>query len=323
MLRRGMSGKYRSRDEFNKVKEKFFLNCKDIGYSNELSADIWRQIESFAGYAFAKGHSASYAVESYQALFLKTYYPLEYMVAVINNGGGFYRPELYVHEARMRGATVEAPCVNNSEVLSVIFGRTIYLGFGMVKELDTRTVDSILTERKQSGQFLDLDDFCQSGENFFRADKNTSEGRGIAIVGLSKKELMWQVHFIMGAGVPQVRKNSLFEVPMKKWSLPPLSHDFREDAFDEMELLGFPLCNPFELLDGIYNDGILNRHLKDYLNQEVTMYGYLVAIKNTGTSRGEKMNFGTFIDQEGQFIDTVHFHHLLPNTRFVVRLYTG
>ncbi len=307
VLRRGMSGKYRSRDEFMKVRDKFFSNCKDVGYPDKLSADIWRQIESFAGYAFAKGHSASYAVESYQALFLKTYYPLEYMVAVINNGGGFYRPELYVHEARMRGATIEAPCVNNSEVLSVIFGRTIYLGFGMVKELDTRTIESILTERTHSGQFLDLDDFINRVKISLEQIKILVRVGALRFIGLSKKELLWQVHFILGAGVPKIRKNSLFEVPMKQWALPPLYHDLREDAFDEMDLLGFPLCNPFELLDRTYTEGILNRQLADYLNQTVTMYGYLVAIKNTGTSKGQKMNFGTFIDREGQFIDTVHF----------------
>ena len=68
---RGMSGKFRSRDEFLKVKQQFFDNCKRDGKPDDLTKDIWRQIESFAGYAFAKGHSASYAVESYQSLFLK------------------------------------------------------------------------------------------------------------------------------------------------------------------------------------------------------------------------------------------------------------
>ena len=307
VLRRGMSGKYRSRDEFMKVKDLFFSNCRDQGYSDELSADVWRQIESFAGYAFAKGHSASYAVESYQALFLKTYYPLEYMVAVINNGGGFYRPELYVHEARMQGAEIEAPCVNHSDVLAVIFGRTIYLGLGMVKELDTRTIESVLEERTRSGQFLDMDDFIGRVNISLEQIKILIRVGALRFTRMSKKELLWQVHFIMGAGVPKVRKHSLFEIPMKQWALPSLHHDVREDAFDEMDLLGFPLCNPFELLKEPADNAIMNRQLSDFLNRSVTMYGYLIAIKNTGTSRGERMNFGTFIDREGQFIDTVHF----------------
>ncbi|HAB90134.1 MAG TPA: hypothetical protein DCF84_06320, partial [Bacteroidetes bacterium] len=68
VLRRGMSGKYRSRAEFQAIKTKFFKNCADLQHGQDITEEVWRQIESFAGYAFAKGHSASYAVESYQAL---------------------------------------------------------------------------------------------------------------------------------------------------------------------------------------------------------------------------------------------------------------
>jgi error-prone DNA polymerase len=59
-----------------------------------VSADVWRQIESFADFSFCKAHSASFAVESYQSLYLKTYFPMEFAVAVINNFGGFYSREL-------------------------------------------------------------------------------------------------------------------------------------------------------------------------------------------------------------------------------------
>ncbi|MFM7668900.1 MAG: PHP domain-containing protein, partial [Bacteroidota bacterium] len=81
VLRRGMSGKFRSKEELQHVRTTFFTKCLSLGHSSELTADVWRQIESFAGYAFSKGHSASYAVESYQSLYLKAYYPLEYMTA--------------------------------------------------------------------------------------------------------------------------------------------------------------------------------------------------------------------------------------------------
>ena len=129
VLRRGMSGKYRSREEFLQVKEKFMTNCLTKGEKPEVIHEVWRQIESFAGYAFAKGHSASYAVESYQSLYLKCYYPLEYMVATINNGGGFYRTETYIHEAKMYGAIIHPPCINNSEIQTIIKGKEIFLGF--------------------------------------------------------------------------------------------------------------------------------------------------------------------------------------------------
>src|SRR5258708_39759677 len=85
VLRRGMSGKYRSREEFQRVKERFFEGCKERGYDQKVTDRVWYEIESFGGYSFAKGHSASYAVESYQRLFLKAHYPVEFMVGVFNN----------------------------------------------------------------------------------------------------------------------------------------------------------------------------------------------------------------------------------------------
>jgi DNA polymerase III alpha subunit len=69
------------------VKDQFFVSCQKGPY--KLSEEVYRQIESFAGYSFCKAHSASYAVESYQSLYLKTYFGVEFMVAAINNGGGF------------------------------------------------------------------------------------------------------------------------------------------------------------------------------------------------------------------------------------------
>ena len=160
-LRRGMSWKFKQRNEFGKVRENFFKNCLAKGYKEKLVLDIWTQIESFANFAFSKGHSASYAVESYQALFLKAYYPLEYMVATLNNGGGFYRRELYLHEARMNGAEILPPCVNNSTNMFTIRGKTIYLGLDTIHELEHNSINRILSERSRSGPFRSLYDFAK------------------------------------------------------------------------------------------------------------------------------------------------------------------
>src|ERR1044072_9436336 len=71
VLRRGMSGKYRSRGEFQRVKGGFIEECHKRGYETHVIDRVWFEIESFSGYSFAKGHAASYAVESYQSLYLK------------------------------------------------------------------------------------------------------------------------------------------------------------------------------------------------------------------------------------------------------------
>jgi DNA polymerase-3 subunit alpha len=80
-----------------------------------------------------------------------------------------------------------------------------------------------------------------------------------------------------------------------------------ESAFEEMELLGFPLRNPFDLAAETVEKSIFSTQIQDYLGQRIEIYGYLVALKKSKTSRGENMFFGTFIDAKGNTIDTVHF----------------
>ena len=307
VLRRGMSGKYRSREEFQKVQNKFFSNCLKKGYAPSLAKEIWRQIESFAGYAFAKGHSASYAVESYQSLFLKAYYPLEYMVATMNNGGGFYRVELYAHEAFMHGADVQVPCVNQSEYLCTIYGRTIFMGMAFIKELETGAAEAILKEREENGVFMNFDNFLKRVEISLDQLSILIRIGAFRFTGTSKKALLWEAHFQLGNHKKTHPVKFLFDPEVKRFELPELSYDLLEDAFDQQELLGFSLCNPFDLLKPPFPKHIMVREMHHYKNKVVKMVGYLVHIKNTTTSKGKRMCFGTWLDREGYFIDSTHF----------------
>ena len=99
----------------------------------------------------------------------------------------------------------------------------------------------------------------------------------------------------------------LFEPPVKDYTLPDITHTQLEDMYDEIQLLGFPLSSAFHLLKTIPTNIIAVQGMKNNINKRVEMLGYLITIKNTSTSGGNKMYFGTFIDQEGEFIDSVHF----------------
>lgn len=312
MLRRGMSGKFRSRKEFEKVRKKFFDNCKAKGYTNEVTAEVWRQTESFAGYAFSKGHSASYAVESYQSLYLKAHYPMEFIVGVLNNGGGFYSSEMYFHEARMLGAQLEAPCVNNSNILSVLKGKNIiYMGFYLVHELEEKTVHCFLQERERRGRFKNLANFIE------RCAISVAQLSLLIRVGAfryskkSKQELLWEVHRLLGKSKVSKPAINLFQTEqdraLQKLRLPKLDRLCFEDAYDQMELLGFPLCSPFELLKEKTLVKMKARDIMASLNKYIAIVGYLVTVKNTRTTKGQLMQFGTFVDDEGDWIDTVHF----------------
>lgn len=319
VLRRGMSGKYRSREEFQSVKEKFFHNCREKGYSDALSSDVWRQIESFAGYAFAKGHSASYAIESYQSMFLKSHYPLEFMVAVINNGGGFYSREFYIHEARMHGGDIQLPCVNKSEGITTISGKVIYLGLDVIKDLGQQTIMDILLEREKNGSFKSVDEFVKRVSISLEQLSLLIRIGAFRFTGKDKKPLLWHAYFLLGNTGKSQNSLSLFDPPVKKYQLPQMTHETIEDIYDEMELLGFPLESPFPLLEAIPEGCIPALKLPQYVNKRVRVLGYLVTIKNTRTSNGKNMYFGTFLDQAGEFIDTVHFPPVAAKHPFMGR----
>ncbi len=312
ILRRGMSGKFRSREEFQLVKEQFFQNCKKLGRDEKITAEVWYQIESFAGYSFAKGHSASFAVESYQSLYLKAYFPLEFMVGVINNFGGFYSTEFYVHELRMNGAIIQAPHLNESEYLTCIHGKTVYLGFIHMKYLEKVSTEKILAERVAGGYFLGLADFIA------RVSLSLEQLLILIRIGCfrftekSRQELLWEAHFIMNKRKTTTFQNGLFagqgSYQRQQPAIPELEEiDIRQQIVDQIDILEFPLDSPFLLVKDQTVQGIRARDMKHHLGKAVQLVGYLVTVKHTYTVAGEVMNFGTFIDRDGDWIDTVHF----------------
>jgi DNA polymerase-3 subunit alpha len=308
VLRRGMSGKYRSREEFQLVRDQFFENCRARKYDQKIINRVWYEIESFAGYSFAKGHSASYAVESYQSLFLKAHFPLEFMVGVINNFGGFYRTEFYFHEARMSGAHIEAPCVNMSEYLTTIYGDQIYMGFVHLKSLETKVAHQIVTERKDNGDYKSLDNFLRRVSLGLEQARILIRIGAFRFTGKTKQQLLWSTMlFFSGAKTRNKTTVDLFDTEPREYPLPELQHNTLEDAYDEMELLGFPIGNPFQLIDDPKKGNAAAQELATKLHQDVHLIGYCVTTKDTTTLKGEPMHFGTFYDWRGDVFDTVHF----------------
>ncbi len=320
VLRRGMSGKSRSKDEFQRIKQKYFENCNALNYSKELIDDVWHQIESFAGYSFAKGHSASYAVESYQSLYLKTYFPLEFMVAVVNNFGGFYTAELYLHEARKAGAFLEAPCVNKSNYTTSIYGETIYVGFIHLSGLESNVAERLLAERSANGPFRDFDDFMMRVAINLEQLEILITINAFRFTGVAKRELLIEAYRRLNKSKKTIPATTLFNTGAPTpYQFPELHLDKREDAWDEIKLLGFPLSSPFGLID---DPQINNRRLvrvKDFpkhVGATVEIIGYLIITKHTATKKGEHMYLGTFLDEDGNWLDTAHFPASAKKYRF-------
>ena len=315
-LRRAMSGKYRSKEEIKKITARFFNNCREKGYPENITKEVWRQIESFAGYSFSKAHSASYAVESMQSLYLKAHFPLEFIVAVINNFGGFYRTWVYAHEALRYKATLHPPCINNSRYKTSIKGNNIYLGFIHIQNLDSSVATLIEKIRNKEGPFSDLNDFAGRVRPGLEQIILLIRVGALRFTGKSKAELLWMAHLILNKKKTE-KSHTLFESPAKEYRLPKLENHEIEDAYDEIELLGFPVSlSWFDLLKTSFRGDITASDMGRMNGCKVRMVGHMVTVNYIKTVNRQWMNFGCFIDHRGQFFDTVHFSNSLEKYPF-------
>ncbi|MTI30654.1 DNA polymerase III subunit alpha [Xanthovirga aplysinae] len=313
ILRRGMSGKSRSKRELEKVKEKFFVNCQQLGHPPELVQEVYRQIESFAGYSFCKSHSASYAVESYLAIYLKARFPLEFMVAVINNFGGFYRSEVYFHEARMSGGILHKPCVNHSEYLTQLKEKDIYIGFIHMKGFDKKLADRISMERKVHGDYRSLEDFIERIAIGIEHLQQLIFIGAFSFTGVSKNELVLTARMVHASYEKRhdIQVSHLFHEPIRQYTFPKLESTAHEQCFDELEILEFPVSKtPFDLLKTNYRGNTLAQELANKEGKIIRIVGYAVCRKRVPTVKGE-MSFFTFWDTEGYLFDTTNFPDVL------------
>ena len=317
ILRRAMAGRFRSKKEFERIQGKFFENCRERGYTDDLIKEVWRQIASFAGYAFSKAHSASYAVESYQSLYLKTNFPVEFMVAVINNFGGFYRTWVYINEAKRSGGTIHLPCVNKSTCKTCIYGTDIYLGFVHVLNLESRLADTIVENRKINGKYKSLEDFMRRTPIGIEQLIILIRLDAFRFTGKPKKQLLWEAHMLLKQGKKESQNNLLFYEKPKKIKLPELEQSSLEDAYDEIELLGFSVTvSNFDLLETKFRGNIFAKDLTKHVGRKIKIIGDLVTVKNVRTVKKEWMHFGCFFDMKGEFFDTINFPDSLKKYPF-------
>jgi DNA-directed DNA polymerase III PolC len=317
ILRRAMAGRFRSKGEFKRIRQRFFGNCEERGYSEILTAEVWRQVASFAGYAFSKAHSASYAVESYQSLYLKTYYPQEFMVAVINNFGGFYKTWVYFNEARRSGASIHLPCVNKSTIKTCIYGSDIFIGLIHVANLEAKVSETIVAEREKNGSYQSLEDFIHRVPAGIEQLVILIRLDAFRFTGKTKKELLWNAHLLLGKTKNDEAMPVLFREKTREFRLPQLEQTRLEDAYDEIELLGFSVTlSHFDMLETSFRSEIRAPYLIWHTGKKVRMLGNLVTIKYVHTVKGEWMHFGCFLDDRGEFFDTVNFPDSLKKYPF-------
>ena len=161
--------------------------CIANGISEQVANKIYDEMTDFAKYAFNKSHAAAYAVVSYQTAWLKYYYPVEFMAAlmtsVIDNPG---KVAEYILTCRQMGISILPPDINEGEPGFSVSGNAIRYGLTAIKGVGHPVADAVLAERAQRGAFKNIQDFLsrmtdsdvnkRNVENFIKAGAFDSLG---------------------------------------------------------------------------------------------------------------------------------------------------
>ncbi len=259
--------------------------CVANGIPENVASQIYDEMMDFAKYAFNKSHAACYAVVSYQTAYLKYYYPVEFMAAlmtsVIDNPG---KVAEYIMVCRSMGITILPPDINHGESGFSVNGSSIRYALTAIKSVGRPVIDAVVKERKERGAYTNLQDFItrmadkdinkKAIENFIKAGALDS-------LGGTRKQFMSAYVQIMDHIVHDRKNNmagqmSLFDIvdESEKSSYDVQLPDVGEYSKDmilafEKEVLGIYISgHPLEEFEDLWRRGITNTTADFVLEEE-------------------------------------------------------
>lgn len=309
LLRRAMSH-FDPGKRMQELKRKFIDQAQQRNHIPiETGERIWEMMAAFAGYGFPKAHAASYAKVAWRSAWCKSYFPAEFIAAVLANWGGYYSQRVYLSEARRMRLKVRPPHVNHSLAnfsVSKVAGEggLLFMGLEQVKELTQRSIQRII----HNAPFTSLDDFLM------RVDPHALEAENLAKVGAL--DGFGNIPVILKrikTGGWQQNQMSLFgwnDTSEEDWSL-------QEKVDAQTEMLGVSLdAHPLELVAvKIQQAGAISTvEAAGRIGRRVTIAGIRQTSHRTRTARGESMLFMTVEDLQGT-LDAILFPDVYLRTK--------
>jgi len=206
------------------------------GVDEETANKIFDEMMDFASYAFNKSHAAAYAVVAYQTAWLKCYYPVEFMAALLNSFlGNSDKISQYIHECRNLGIEVLPPDINESDVKFTVVNGKIRFGMAAIKNVGENAVKSIILERNSRGSYKGLRDFLErvDGKDVNkRCVESLIKSGAFDSMGIFRSKLI-AVYEKMMDGISQIRKKNM-EGQLSLFDLPSDRNSEKEQAKDRL-----------------------------------------------------------------------------------------
>jgi DNA polymerase-3 subunit alpha len=199
------------------------MGCVRNDVDEQIANKIFDEMMDFASYAFNKSHAAAYAVVGYQTAWLKCYYPVEFMAALLNSFlGSSDKISQYVHECKILNIEVLPPDINESQMKFTVVNGKIRFGLAAIKNVGENAVKSVIEERKTGGNYRSFRDFCDRNDGRDvnkRCIESLIRSGAFDSMGVFRSRLI-AVFEKMLDGIAQIKKRnmdgqmSLFELSM-------------------------------------------------------------------------------------------------------------
>ncbi len=286
------------------------------GRTGEEIRAVWELVHGFRGYAFCRAHSTAYAIEAWQAAWMKTYYPADFLAAVLTHGKGFYSPLAYSLECRLLGIDFLPPDVNHRNPAFIPESAlkhhdrdtqklpssprkmpAIRVPLSAIKGISQKFLAAIfdikITQFASIAEFAELTNACESDLLLLL--------RSGAFDSLcsSRTEAIWNIRKYI------IQDPCMQDIDNFKYQQNPPRHDRLKS---EMDLLGFTVSgHPLELWPDIaWETYCPIRELPRYPGRRVTICGLVIADRFHKQNDGQPMKFLSFCDHTG-IIETEMF----------------
>ena len=227
---RKIIGKKKDAKEFDQFKEKF-INGASKYISPNSALDLWHDFEAHAGYSFNKSHAVAYSTVSYWTAWLKYYYPLEFMFALLKNEKDKDGRTEYLIEAKRMGISIKLPHINDSDMDFKIEGKGIRFGLSSIKYISDKIAERYIQARPFSS-YKELEEFT------------FTKGNGVNSRALQSLRITGAATFKDNPRNDQEIKENLYEylnLPEFNMTVPTQYHAFIQSAEDFEEKGSFIL----------------------------------------------------------------------------------
>ncbi|GAA0716640.1 DNA polymerase III subunit alpha [Clostridium malenominatum] len=323
--------------------------CIRNGIDEKIGDKIFDSMMDFASYAFNKSHAAAYAVVAYQTGYLMSYYPAEFIAAMLNSVmGNNEKVSYYVRFAKERGIEVLPPDINESFSKFTVNGNKIRFGLAGVKNAGVNVIDSIVKVRESKGNFKDLLDFCNKADLAFvnkRALESLIKAGAFDNFGIYRSQMIAVYEKILDGTNNDRKKNINGQIDLfTQFEDTPIDiqypsiNEFPKKYLLAMEkemtglyISGHPLEEFNEILNSRYitkiSDIVISEGIEDELieiekkvfdNQSVKIGGILTSVSKKVTRSNEMMAFLQIEDLYGA-IEVIVFPKILEKHKEMIK----